>query len=300
MLFARYASIFFILIMVTSCTIFRKNELKSEYLLPSETDIPGWIKTSEPVSIKGSTAAGEASDYYGPGLKHLISSRYTSIEDDTVYIDLFILRFSSPLDAYGFFSSRLKFREWISGDNTDEYKDDTVFILRKGNFVILAENRTLSPFLRGEMAQLIKTAETNLGNNYSSVLLPEWISLLKNFTGNSPQFSRKELEYFKGIDNLFYSRISTGSGDSYIFISERNSFDQAFRLYRTLVESEKYITVEAFNRHGAFLKIKEKNYRFISINGNIISGIWECSDISEGESQLKKLNDLIEKRGSRK
>lgn len=300
MLFARKLIILSVILIFTSCTLFQKNELKSEYLLPSETDIPGWIKADDIISIKGEAAVSKVSKNYGSGFKHLISCRYTSIEDSSIYIDLFILRYSSPLDAYAFFSSRLKFREWISGNNTDEYKDDTVYIIRKGNFIIMAENISASPFIRRDMSQLVKSAEINLGSNYLSQPLPLWVGILKDVSGNNPHFTRGEMEYFKGISDIFYSRIATSSGTCYIFISEKSSFDQAFRIYRTLVENEKYITIEAFNRHGAILKIKEKNYRFISINGNIITGLWECGDIAEGESLLKNLNNLIEKSEPRK
>jgi hypothetical protein len=297
---ARYACIIIIIFIFTSCSLFQKNELKSEYLIPSEADTPGWIKSGDHAIVKRYSAAARKEQFYDAHIIHSISSRFISIDDAAVHIDLVILRFSTSLDAYTFFSSRLKFIEWISDDNTDEYKDDSIFIRRKGNFVIMAENDTSSPFLRGAMAQLVKTVDSNIGDNYSTAILPVWAGLLKDFSGNSAVFSRKELDHFKGIDNVFYSRKGSGKEECFIFISEKSSFDHAFRLYRSIIEREKYITVEALNRHSAILKIKEKNYRFISINGNIITGLWECKELAEGEAILQKLNDLIEKTGSRK
>ncbi len=296
----KYTWIIIILFIFTSCSLFQKSELKSEYLIPSEADTPGWIKSGDHVSVKRYSAAERKDQFYDAHILHSISSRYISIDDASVHIDLVILRFSSSLDAYTFFSSRLKFMEWISDDNTDEYKDDSIYIRRKGDFVIIAENDTSSPFLRGAMGQLVKTVDFNIGDNYSAAMLPLWGGLLKDFSGNNAVFSRKELDHFKGIDNVFSSRISSGKEECFIFISEKSSFDHAFRLYRSIIESENYLTVEALNRHSAILKIKEKNYRFISINGNIITGLWGCKELAEGEAILQKLNDLIEKTGSRK
>jgi len=300
MTIARYTCIIIIIFIFTSCTIFQKGELQSEYLLPSESDTPGWIKSGDHAIVKRYSAADRKEQFYDAHIIHSISSRFISIDDASVHIDLVILRFSTSLDAYTFFSSRLKFIEWISDDNTDEYKDDSIFIRRKGNFVIMAENDTSSPFLRGAMAQLVKTVDSNIGDNYSTAILPVWAGLLKDLTGSNAVFSRKELDYYKGIDNVFYSRISSGTGDCFIFISEKSSFDHAFRLYRSIIEREKYITVEALNRHSAILKIKEKNYRFISINDNILTGLWGCKEMAEGEALLQKLNDIIEKSGSGK
>ena len=294
---SRNIYIIIILFIFTSCAVFQKGELKSEYLLPSESDTPGWIRAGDHVNKKKYSAAERETLFYDADIVHSILSRYTSIDDRDVHIDLSIHRFSSPLDAYTFFSSRLKFMEWISDDNTDEYNDDSIFIRRKGNFVIMAENDTSSPFLRGAMAQLVKTADFNIGDNYSSVMLPLWRNLLKDFSGNNAVFSRKEIDYFRGIDNVFYSRISSGKEECFIFISEKSSFDHAFRLYRSIIERENYLTIEALNRHSAILKIKEKNYRFISINDNIITGLWGCGEIADGEALLQKLNDMIEKSG---
>ena len=124
--------------------------------------------------------------------------------------------------------------------------------------------------------------------------------LLKNFTGSNVVYSKGNLTEFKLIDNVFYSRSGSGREGCIIFISDRGSFNDAFGLYRSIVEKEKYITVEALQRHSAFLKINEKNYRFISVNGNIITGLWKCSNIQEAEALLDKLNSIIEKRNTGK
>ena len=145
------------------------------------------------------------------------------------------------------------------------------------------------------MSLLVKTVENNIGTAESDYKLPYLIDFLKSFSDNNVIYSKKSLNEFSKIDNVFYSRVNSGNNRCFVFISERESFNKAFSLYRNIVENENYITVEASERHSAFLKINEKNYRFISVNGNILTGLWECGTVAKAEDLLQKLNSRIDK-----
>lgn len=284
----------------TSCIMFPRKNINPDFLLPSETDMPGWVKSDHIINIKGKDINKYKAEYSTMGVEAYTECRYSSIDNETIYLDLEIIRFVDVLDAYAFFSRTVGFNQWMPDNNRDEYKDDLIYISRKGDYVILVHNNEQLPFIRKEMAQLIKTVDYNLDNNYSQKELPYLQKFLKNFTGNNVFYSKGNLPEFQRVDNAFYSKTAPDNKGCTIFISDRGSFNNAFNLYRSMVEKEKYITVEAFERHSAFLKINEKNYRFISVNGNVITGLWECSNIQEAEALLDKINNSIEKKNTGK
>lgn len=288
------------IIILTSCVLLPKKSINTEYLLPSETDIPGWIKAGNIINISSYDLTKYKPEYSDMGIDSYTECRYSSIDDKGIYLDLKIIKFADVPEAYAFFSSTVEFNEWTSHKGRDEYKDDSIYISRKGNYVISVHNNDRLPFIRKEMAQLIKTVDYNIDNNYSHKELPYLRDFLKNFTGNNVVYRKGNLPEFKRIDNVFYSRTGLHREGCILFISDKGSFNNAFALYRTIVENEKYITTEAFKRHSAFLKINEKNYRFISVNGNIITGLWGCSNIQEAEALLDRLNNSIEQKNTGK
>lgn len=284
------------LLILTSCVMFPKKNISTEYLLPSETDIPGWIKSENIINISRSKINKYKPEYSGKGIDSYAECRYSSINNNSIYLDLKIIRFSDVLEAYAFFSSTVGFAESIPDNDKDEYKNDSIHISRKGNYVISVDNNDRLPFIRKEMAQLVRIVDFNMDNNYSHKELPYLLDFLKNFTGNNVIYSKGNLLEFERINNVFYSKAGPDRESSMIFISDIGSSRDAFTLYRNILENEKYITIEALERHSAFLKINEKNYRFISVNGNIITGLWRCSNMQEAEALLDKLNSSIEKK----
>lgn len=301
----RMKSPFFSLIIITflimtSCVMFPKKNISPEFLLPSETDIPGWVKSDIIININSNDIKKYKPEYSGMGIETYTECRYSSIDNKNIYLDLEIIRFEDVLEAYAFFSSTVGFNESMPDNNKDEYKSDSIYLIRKGDYVISVQNKDLLPFIRKEMAQLIKTVNYNMDKNYSHKELPYLQEILHNFTGNNVIYTKGNLPEFKRVDNVFYSKTGLDSEGCTIFASDRGSFNSAFRLYRSIVENEKYITVEALEKHSAFLKINEKNYRFISVNGNVITGLWGCSNLQEAEALLDKINISIEKKDTGK
>ncbi|MFA5518043.1 MAG: hypothetical protein WDA74_02190, partial [Spirochaetota bacterium] len=259
-----------------------------------------WVKSDNIINIKGKDINKHKAEYSNMGVETYTECRYSSIDNESIYLDLKIIRFTDVLDAYAFFFTTVGFNQWMPDNNKDEYKDDSIYTSRKGDYVVFVHNTEQYPFLRKEMAQLIKIVDYNLDNYYSHKELPYLQKFLKNFTGNNVFYTKGNLPEFQRVDNAFYSKTGLNNAGCTVFISDRGSFSNAFNLYRSMVEKEKYITVEAFERHSAFLKINEKNYRFISVNGNIITGLWECSSIQEAEALLNKINNSIEKKNTGK
>ena len=287
-------------LILTSCIMFPRKNINPDFLLPSETDMPGWVKSDHIINIKGKDINKYKAEYSGMGVETYTECRYSSIDNESIFLDLKIIRFADVLEAYAFFSTTVGFNKWIPDNETDEYKDYSIYISRKGEYIISVHNQEQLPLIKKEMVQLIKTVDYNLDNNYSHKELPYLQKFLKNFTGNNVIYTKGNLPEFKRVDNIFYSKTGLNNEGCSIFVSDRGSFNKAFNLYRNMVEKEKYITVEAFERHSAFLEINEKNYRFISVNGNIIIGLWECSNIQEAEALLNKINNSFEKKDTGK
>jgi hypothetical protein len=295
-----YAVIAVIFFLFSSCIFIPKKNTETEYLIPSESDIPGWIITDDVINKDKSSIAEYNPAYSNNEIISYSECRYRSIDNNDIYIDLKILRFSTPLDAYGFFSSTAGFNEWVTDKKGNEFKSDLFYLRRIGDYVIYVQNKEALPFFRKEMSLLVKTVEYNIDENYRDNKLPYLIDFLKKFSGNNVIYSKKSLMEFNEIDEVFYSRVDSGKERYMVFVSERKSFNEAFNIYRSIVENERYITVEALERHRAFLKINEKNYRFISVNGNILTGLWECKTIQEAEVLLQKLNDTINEKNAGK
>jgi len=290
-----YAVITAAIFISCSCIFLPKKNNKTEYLIPSESDIPGWIITDDIINKDSKSISEYNPEYSGKGIVSYSECRYRSIDNRDLYIDLKILRFSSVLDAYGFFSSTAGFKEWLSYKDSDEFKSDLFYLKRKGEFIVYVQNQEALPFLREEMSLLVKRVDYNIDKNYSKDTLHYLIDFLKKFSNNNVIYSKSSLTEFSEIDKVFYSRVNSDKEVCMVFISERESPGKAFSIYRSIVEKESYITVEASKIHSAFLKINEKNYRFISVNGNIITGLWECGTIAEAEALLQKLNSRIDK-----
>ena len=248
-----------------------KKNVKIEYLIPSESDIPGWIIADDIINKDSSNIHEYNSLYADKGVIAYSKCRYRDIDNNEIYIDLNIIKFSTILNAYGFFSSTAGFDEWLPYENGNDFKSDLFYLRRKGDYVIYVKNSEALPFLRKEMSLLVKTVENNIDTTESDYKLPYLIDFLKSFSDNNVIYSKKSLKQFSKIDNVFYSRVNSGNNWCFVFISEQESFSKAFGIYRSIVESENYMTVEASERHSALLKINEKNCRFISVHGNIIT-----------------------------
>ena len=104
-----------------------KKNVKTEFLIPSESDIPGWIIADEIINKDSSNINEYNSAYADKGVISYSKCRYRDIDNNEIYIDLNIIKFSTILNAYGFFSSTAGFEEWLPYENGNDFKSDLFY-----------------------------------------------------------------------------------------------------------------------------------------------------------------------------
>ena len=81
-----------IILLFSSCMLLPKKNVKTEFLIPSESDIPGWIIADEIINKDSSNINEYNSAYADKGVIAYSKCRYRDIDNNEIYIDLNIIK----------------------------------------------------------------------------------------------------------------------------------------------------------------------------------------------------------------
>lgn len=142
-----YFILLIIIISFTSCSLFQSEVDTVIDLLPRDSDVPGWVRIDSVQYYKDKNVKKYNRDYRGLGIERLAACTYKSIDNGDVTIRLEVIKFSSVLTAYGFYSVKRGLDLFEPADLNEFFTDDMALI-QVGEYGILATTANAEQFLK--------------------------------------------------------------------------------------------------------------------------------------------------------
>lgn len=284
---------------INSCAIFQINSDKTENLLPSETESPGWLMDTSPKNYtaknlqKYNNNAEETLLLNLYGLKELSTVRYKNISIPSNQITVEIYKMSSAVNAFGILSvtknedyEEIKICE-------DSYVNDALTLARKENYYIRIKStgypgsvKDRESFCRQICDKIIKAGNA----------LPAYSTLFGK--ANERSRLRYVIEGYQNLPELkkiFIRKIEISGKINTIFFTKRGTSHAALGELSNLLKNKERqcIMSEAGDLQTAFFKINDQEFIFVSVFKEWIIGILDAETIAEGERTINILhNDL--------
>lgn len=275
----------------TSCTLFQGETDSVMDLLPRDSDVPGWVRIDSPVYYKSNDIKKYNSDYDGLGIDKLSTSLYQSIDDPGIIIKLEVLKFTSVLNAYGFFSIK-RGPGVFEAAQINEYYSNAISIIQTGEYAAYSETGKAEMFLKKDLKTFVNIPLLYLGHNFNNEKLPDSLNVLKGIDGYGVLYSKKPYHQYTLVKNIFFTQWSWNKDFVDVFLSKNSSFHDAYEIYRKSIENN-YILISSNNIYSAFKKDQDGKYSFISVSDSWIFGCWSVSDFDEGKKVLDEINSRI-------
>lgn len=277
----------------SSCALFQGETDSVIDLLPRDSDVPGWVRVDSPVFYKNKSIKIYNREYNGLGIEKLASSLYQSIDDPSIVIKLEVIKFSSVINAYGFFSIKRGPGIFETGD-INEYYSNAISIIQTGEYAVYSETGKTDLLLKKDLKTFVNIPLLYIGQNFTGNKLPESINALKGIDGYGVLYSRKPYHKFPFVNGIYFTQWSWDKDLVDVFLSENNSFYDAYAIYKKSTDNN-YIMISSDNVYTAFKKDADEKYSFISVNDNWVFGCWSVSDFNEGKKILDEISSRIEK-----
>ncbi len=285
--------LYIIFMAAASCTLFQGETDTVIDLLPRDSDVPGWVRMDSPVFYKTQDIKKYNRKYNGFGIEKIASALYQSIDDPAVVIKLEVLKFSSVVNSYGFFSIKRGPGVFEAGE-INEYYSNAISIIQTGEYAVYSETGKTDLLLKKDLKTFVNIPLLYIGQNYKSDKLPESLNVLKGIDGYGVLYSRKPYHKFPYVNGVFFTQWSWDKDLVDVFISEKKSFYDAYEIYKKSADSN-FIMISSDNIYTAFKKDQDEKYSFISVSDNWIFGCWSVSDFNEGKKVLDEISSRIEK-----
>jgi len=277
----------FIVLFTASCSLFRTEIDTVTDMLPRDTDLPGWSRISLPVEYNGSSIKKYKKDYHRIGIDRLSSSTYQSIEQGKPSITVEIIRFKNLLNSYGFFSRAAGETEFSASAENDFYGLNQALIMR-GEYIIKAYT-IADTQIESELKTFTKSSLKYIGTTYTRGNLNGIINILNNRDKYGIIYSVKPVLEQENIDHIYYTSWLHENKTLKVFISERNSFSDSYKLFKERLKKG-YVLIESGLIFSAFKKDPDGTFSFISVNDRWIYGCWSSPDIEAGKQINKEIS----------
>lgn len=287
-----FKPVLFILITLTSCSLFQGETDSIIDLLPRDTDVPGWVRTELISQYKGKSIKTYNREYDGLGIEKLSFCIYKSLDNPDIEIKLEVIKFKTVLDAYSFYSIK-RGPGLFDISDTNEYYTNTAAIVQTGEYIIYAMTEKIDSLLKSELKTFVNIPVMYIGKNYMRGILPAKLNILRSPDGYGILYSRKPYHRFPLIKNIYFTQWIWNNKIIYVFLSETGSFYDAYQLFNRSTESG-YVITSSNNVYTAFNKEPDDTYSFISVNDRWIFGCWSLTDAGEGRKILGEILSKIQ------
>jgi len=287
-----FFQLLFIMLTVTSCTLFQRGtDYISDYI-PRDSDVPGWNRDVTPATVEGPEIGSYREDYKGLGIATMAWCTYSSFENRERVMKVEVIRFNGITDAYSFFSYIAGFSETgICPEN--EYYNDNLAIIRAGEYIIYVKTEMQHLENPEDLKNFSSISRSYIGDGYSDENLPPLQGVLKRAGASCVLYSRKGLDPAAGISRCYYSMINSENKKYFVFLSDRGTYYDCMSLFQKVI-SKKYIILKADNTQSAFIKDENGSYTFVSVYDRWIYGCWGVTDINDGKSILQNIRNAVE------
>jgi len=278
---------------LTSCTLFQSETDTVIDLLPRDSDVPGWEKTNASVYFKGKNVKMYNREYEGLEIEKLAASVYQSIDNRDIKIKLEVIKFSSILNAYGFFSVKRGPGIFEISD-INAFDDNSISIIQIGEYAIYSATDHMDLLLKKDLKTFSNISLQYIGQNYLHEKLPSSLNILKGIDGYGVLYSRNPYYKLPLLPDIYITQWTWNNELIDIFLSEKDSFYDAYKIFKNITGNNNYIMISSDNTYTAFKKDAEDKYSFISVNDKIIFGCWSVSNFKEGKKILGEIKSRIE------
>lgn len=280
-----------LLAMLTSCSLFQSEINSVTDLLPRDSDVPGWVRDDSLIFYKGNDIKKYNREYHGQGIERLASCVYQSIDDPTIQIKLEVIKFSSVLNAYGFFS--LKRGPGIfEVSAVNEYYSNAISIIQIGEYAVFAETEKIDLLLKKDLKTFVNIPLLYIGQNHMEDKLPDALKVIKGFDGYGVLYSRKPYHKFRYVSRIYFTQWSWNNDAVDLFFNENDSFYDAYEIFKKSIDAN-FIISSSDNTYSAFRKDLDGKYSFISVEDRFVFGCWSVSNPDEGNKILGELRSKI-------
>jgi len=281
-----------IVIALSSCSLFQSEIDTVNDLLPRDSDVPGWVRNDTALYYKGKDVKKYNREYNGLGIDKLASCIYQSIDDPQVQIKLEVIKFSSVLNAYGFYSIK-RGPGIFEASQKNEYYSNEIAVIQMGEYAIYSETDKAELLLKKDLKTFVNIPTIYIGQNFMKDKLPPGLNVIKGFEGFGVLYSKKPYHQFRYISKINFTQWSWNGELVNLFFSEYDSFYDAYEVFKKSTEID-YIMISSDNTYAAFKKEQDGTYSFISVNDKWISGCWSVPEFEEGKKILNEIQSRIE------
>lgn len=280
-------SLTFVVLFTASCALFRSEIESVSDMLPRDTDLSGWMRTSQPVEYSGTGLRHYREDYHQTGIERISICNYKIIDDDKIVYTVELMRFNNVLNSYGFFS-RIADGTEFSSDTENEFYGSHKAVALRGEYIVFAFTESDNEDSDVALKSFVRASLKYIGTAYTRENPDVRINILKNRDNYGIIYSIKPVEKQAGIDSIYYTQWRHEKALIKVFISERDSFTDSYRLFNERIKKG-YIISESGAIHKAFSRDIDGTFSFISISGKWVYGCWSSPDIETG----KKITEEI-------
>lgn len=281
-----------IVITLSSCSLFQSEIDSVTDLLPRDSDVPGWIRINSVLYYKGKDVKKYNREYSGLGIDKLASCVYQSIDDPAILIKLEVIKFSSVVNAYGFYSIK-RGPGIFDASQKNEYYSNAASIMQIGEYAAYAVTEKTELLLKKDLKTFVNIPWLYVGQNYMQDKLPDSLNVIRGFDGYGVLYSRKPYHKFRYINRVHFTQWLWNNDIVDIFFNENDSFYDAYEIFKKSIDNS-YIMISSDNTYTAFKKEQDGKYTFISVNGRYIFGCWSVGDLDEGKKILNEVSSRIE------
>lgn len=277
--------------LLNSCTLFQSDIETVTDLLPRDSDLSGWIRASAPADYKGADAGLYNKEYYKTGIKHLTSCSYKSTGENRAEITMEVLRFDSVLNSYGLFSRIAGEREF-SNETVNSLYTDKIALALRGEYIIYAFTDSADEDMETILNFFTTVSLKYLGTNYSREKLSGTINVLKSRDRYGIIYSESGSEQPVDIDRIYYTSWQYDRAIAEVFISERESFSDSYRIFRSRLKNG-YTLSESGAVHTAFKKNRDGTLTYISVFEKWIYGCSSVPDLETGKKVSEEIHSRL-------
>jgi len=280
----------FIALLTASCALFQSEIDSVSDMLPRDSDLSGWARISPPAEYSGNRISRYKNDYLKTGIERISVCSYENIGQDKPSITVETIRFDTVLNSYGLFSQIAAGMEFTAETENEFYGLNKAAVLR-GEYLVYVFTGSGDEDTNAILKSFIRASLKYIGSGYSREKLNERINILKYRDKYGIIYSIKPVEKPEGIDSIYYTPWHNDKKLINVYISERESFADSYRLYTGIVKKG-YIIAESGTVYTAFNKDKDSTFSFISVSDKWIYGCWSSPDIETG----KKITEVLRSR----
>ncbi|MFC1669437.1 DUF6599 family protein [Spirochaetota bacterium] len=280
-------------LLLSSCFIFTREDVQLEVFLPRETDVPGW-------KIKFSKVRKGTGKLKRSGMRDIVKREYTPLSEKKNRLRVEVMRFENPFRALlMYFSDKGSFDRIVEVQENCHWTKRGLYCIR-GEYYIKVKSKNTVEIVKEDVNFFMNFITGNLNGYVSKNDYPLYI---KTFSENKKKgnliFYREGIEKIPNIRGIFVREKKILGKTKHIFFSKKSSSFEAIKKYNAQINSERkqYVISEFSQRKWAYKKNNDNNFVFISLYKDLIFGVLNADNLNNGRKIILKLyGDLENKR----